>query len=41
MTILVQHGVDNPAILIVASTNVITASGSEELTHSLPTLIQR
>ena len=41
MTALVQPGVDNPAILIVASTNVITATGSEEPTHPRPTIIRR
>ena len=41
MTVLVQPGVDKPAMIIVASTNVITASGSEELTHPLPELIRR
>jgi len=41
MTVLVQPGVDKPAMIIVASTNLITDTGSEELTHPLPTLIQR
>jgi len=41
MTVLVQPGVDKPAMIIVASTNVITASGSEELTRPLPELIRR
>jgi Xaa-Pro dipeptidase len=41
MTILVQPGVDKPAMIIVASTNVITDAGSEELTHPLLKLIQR
>ena len=41
MTVLVQPGVDKPAMIIVASTNVITDTGYEELTRPLPTLIQR
>jgi Xaa-Pro aminopeptidase len=41
MTVLVQPGVDKPAMIIVASTNVITESGSEELTRPLPQLIRR
>jgi Xaa-Pro dipeptidase len=41
MTVLVQPGVDKPGMIIVASTNVITESGYEELTQPLLTLIQR
>jgi len=41
MTVLVQPGVDKPAMIIVASTNVITATSSEELTHPLPEPIRR
>lgn len=41
MTVLVQPGLDKPAMIIVASTNLITETGSEELTRPLPTLIQR
>ena len=41
MTILVQPGVDKPAMIIVASTNVITETGYEELTRPLPKLICR
>jgi Xaa-Pro dipeptidase len=41
MTVLVQPGVDKPAMIIVASTNLITESGSEELTRPLPKLIRR
>lgn len=41
MTVLVQPGVDKPAMIIVASTNLITETGYEELTHPLPTLIKR
>jgi Xaa-Pro dipeptidase len=41
MTVLVQPGVDKPAMIIVASTNVITDSGYEELTRPLPKLIRR
>jgi hypothetical protein len=41
MTVLVQPGVDKPAMIIVASTNVITDTGYEELTHPLPSLILR
>ena len=41
MTVLVQPGVDKPAMIIVASTNLITESGHEELTHPLTKLIQR
>jgi hypothetical protein len=33
--------VNKPAILMVASTNVITEFGSEELTHPQPTLTCR
>ena len=41
MTVLVQPGVDKPAMIIVASTNLITETGYEELTHPLGTLTQR
>jgi Xaa-Pro dipeptidase len=41
MTVLVQPGVDQPAMIIVASTNVVTETGSEELTRPLRTLIRR
>jgi Xaa-Pro dipeptidase len=41
MTVLIQPGVDQPAMIIVASTNVVTETGSEELTRPLRTLIQR
>ncbi len=41
MTVLVQPGVDKPAMIIVASTNVITGTGYEELTRPLPKLICR
>jgi Xaa-Pro dipeptidase len=41
MTVLVQPGVDKPAMIIVASTNVITDAGYEELTRPLPKLIRR
>lgn len=41
MTVLVQPGVDKPAMIIVASTNAITETGFEELTHPLPRLIRR
>ena len=39
--VLIQPGVDRPAMIIVASTNVITETGLEELTRPLPTLIRR
>jgi Xaa-Pro dipeptidase len=39
MTVLVQPGVDKPAAIIVASTNVITDTGYEELTHPLLKLV--
>ncbi len=41
MTVLVQPGVDRPAMIIVASTNVITDTGYEELTRPLRKLICR
>ena len=41
MTVLVQPGVDRPAMMIVASTNLVTERGFEELTHSLPRLVRR
>jgi Xaa-Pro dipeptidase len=41
MTVLVQPGVDKPAMLIVASTNVITDAGCEEVTHPLLKLVSR
>jgi len=41
MTILVQPGVDTPAMMIVASTNLVTDTGWEELTHPLRDLISR
>jgi len=41
MTVLVQPGVDKPGMIIVASTNVITETGYEELTRPLSKLIQR
>lgn len=41
MTVLVQPGVDKPGMIIVASTNVITETGYEQLTRPLATLIQR
>jgi Xaa-Pro dipeptidase len=41
MTILVQPGIDNPAMVIVASTNVITDTGYEEVTHPLRTIVSR
>ena len=41
MTVLVQPGVDTPAMMIVASTNLVTERGAEALTHSLPTLVRR
>jgi len=41
MTVLVQPGVDQPAMIIVASTNVVTETESEELTRPLRTLVRR
>jgi Xaa-Pro aminopeptidase len=41
MTVLVQPGVEKPGMIIVASTNVITETGCEQLTRPLPTLIAR
>jgi len=41
MTVLVQPGVDRPGMIIVASTNLVTESGYEELTHPLPKLVRR
>ncbi|HET7636104.1 MAG TPA: Xaa-Pro peptidase family protein [Candidatus Limnocylindria bacterium] len=41
MTVLVQPGVDVPAMMIVASTNAVTADGHEELTRPLRELICR
>lgn len=41
MTVLVQPGVDRPAMMIVASTNLVTEGGFEALTHSLPRLVRR
>jgi Xaa-Pro dipeptidase len=41
MTILVQPGVDTPAMMIVASTNLVTDTGWEELTQPLPNLLAR
>jgi Xaa-Pro aminopeptidase len=41
MTMLIQPGVDQPGMIIVASTNVITETGYEELTRPLCALIQR
>lgn len=41
MTILVQPGVDTPAMIIVASTNMITDTGYEEVTHPLLKLVSR
>jgi Xaa-Pro dipeptidase len=41
MTVLVQPGVDTPGMLIVASTNRVTADGRVELTRPLRTLVSR
>lgn len=41
MTVLVQPGVDQPAMIIVASTNLVTETGSEELTRPLRALLHR
>jgi len=41
MTVLVQPGVDRPAMMIVASTNLVTQEGFEELTHPLSRLVRR
>lgn len=41
MTVLVQPGVDTPGMIIVASTNVITDGGYEELTRPLLELVCR
>jgi Xaa-Pro dipeptidase len=41
MTVLVQPGVDRPAMMIVASTNLVVDRGFEELTHPLSRLVQR
>ena len=41
MTVLVQPGVDRPAMMIVASTNLVMETGFEELTHSLSRLVRR
>lgn len=41
MTVLVQPGVDKPAMIIVASTNLVTEMGYEELTRPLSRLVQR
>jgi Xaa-Pro dipeptidase len=41
MTMLVQPGVDRPAMMIVASTNLVVQDGFEELTHSLSRLVRR
>jgi Xaa-Pro dipeptidase len=41
MTVLVQPGVDKPAMIIVASTNVITDSGYEEVTQPLLDLVSK
>jgi Xaa-Pro dipeptidase len=41
MTVLVQPGVDSPGMLIVASTNLVTDSGHEELTRPLRELVAR
>lgn len=39
MTVLVQPGVDRPAMMIVASTNLVVERGFEELTRQLPRLV--
>ena len=41
MTVLVQPGVDRPAMMIVASTNWIVERGFEALTHPLSRLVRR
>lgn len=41
MTVLVQPGVDKPGMIIVASTNLVTETGYEELTHPLSKLVRR
>jgi Xaa-Pro aminopeptidase len=41
MTVLVQPGVDRPAMIIVASTNLVVDRGFEELTHPLSRLVRR
>jgi Xaa-Pro dipeptidase len=41
MTVLVQPGVDRPAMMIVASTNLVMERGFEELTHPLSRLVRR
>jgi Xaa-Pro dipeptidase len=41
MTVLVQPGVDRPAMMIVASTNLVVERGFEALTHPLPGLVRR
>jgi len=41
MTVLVQPGVDRPAMMIVASTNLVRDDGYEELTHPLSRLVRR
>lgn len=41
MTVLVQPGVDRPAMMIVASTNLVGQDGFEELTHPLSRLVRR
>lgn len=41
MTVLVQPGVDRPAMMIVASTNLVTSEGYEELTEPLDHLETR
>lgn len=41
MTVLVQPGVDRPAMMIVASTNLVTERGFEALTRPLPRLVRR
>lgn len=41
MTVLVQPGVDRPAMMIVASTNLVGQEGFEELTHPLSRLVRR
>jgi hypothetical protein len=41
MTILVQPGVDRPAMMIVASTNLVMQDGAEPLTRPLSRLVWR
>ena len=36
-----ELALDRPAMMIVASTNLVVERGFEELTHSLPRLIRR